>query len=177
MSNSPGFLTALPTSTYMDTSSFGSQLAPYTNTASMFQGINTPAPTLAGVGLDAGAQLNKYTDPTSMFGSINTPAPTLASTQQGTGITGWLNKGIAPTVTDPTTGAITANPELYTRGDVAAGIGSLVQGGIGAYGMFQGLDQQQQSIDISKGNLDLNRETFAENQRHNQAIVAQNRGS
>ena len=67
------------------------------------------------------------------------------------------------------------NADATSWGDVGAGLMGTAQIGLGAYNMFTGLDQQQQALDTQRGQLDLLREKYAEDNRKNQAIVAQNR--
>ena len=69
------------------------------------------------------------------------------------------------------------NADATSWGDVGAGLMGTAQIGLGAYNMFTGMDQQQQSLDTHRGQLDLMREKYAEDKRKNQAIVAQNRGA
>ena len=67
------------------------------------------------------------------------------------------------------------NADATSWGDVGAGLMGTAQLGLGAYSMFTGMDQQQQALDTQRGQLDLLREKYAEDNRKNQAIVAQNR--
>ena len=69
------------------------------------------------------------------------------------------------------------NADATSWGDVGAGLFGTAQLGLGAYSMFTGLDQQQHALDTQRGQLDLMREKYAEDNRKNQAIVAQNRGA
>lgn len=69
------------------------------------------------------------------------------------------------------------DPSQTTWGDVGAGLLGTAQLGLGAYGMFTGMDQQQQALDTQRGQLNLMREKYAEDKRKNQAIVAQNWGA
>ncbi len=112
----------------------------------------------------------------NMFQAPVTPAPTIAA-PQGNMFTNFMNKNIQPMVIDPTTGQSVPNPELYTNGDIAQGIGSIAQAGIGAYGMFKGLDMQQQQIDQGRDALNFSREQYDEKLRHSAAIRNQNRGA
>lgn len=59
---------------------------------------------------------------------------------------------------------------------LGAGFGTVMTG-LGAYNMFRGLDQKDTQLDQGQQALDLTREEYAENLRHRQAIVAQNRGA
>lgn len=59
---------------------------------------------------------------------------------------------------------------------MGAGFGA-AQLGLGAYGMFKGLDQMDTRLDQGQQALNLNREEYDENLRHRNAIVSQNKGA
>lgn len=69
------------------------------------------------------------------------------------------------------------NADANTWTDVGAGLSSLVQTGVGAYGMFKGINQAQHRLDTARGHLDLAKDKYNEGLRKNQAIVNQNRGA
>ena len=62
-------------------------------------------------------------------------------------------------------------------GDIGAGVKGAADIGMGLYGMFTSMDQNQHALDTQRGQLNLMREKYAEDKRKNQAIVAQNRGA
>ena len=64
-----------------------------------------------------------------------------------------------------------------TWGDIGAGVKGAADIGMGLYGMFTSMDQNQHALDTQRGQLNLMREKYAEDKRKNQAIVAQNRGA
>ena len=64
-----------------------------------------------------------------------------------------------------------------TWGDIGAGVKGAADIGMGLFGMFTSMDQNQHALDTQRGQLSLMREKFAEDKRKNQAIVAQNRGA
>ena len=64
-----------------------------------------------------------------------------------------------------------------TWGDIGAGVKGAADIGMGLYGMFTRMDQNQHALDTQRGQLNLMREKYAEDKRKNQAIVAQNRGA
>ena len=64
-----------------------------------------------------------------------------------------------------------------TWGDIGSGVKGAADIGMGLYGMFTSMDQNQHALDTQRGQLNLMREKFAEDKRKNQAIVAQNRGA
>lgn len=64
-----------------------------------------------------------------------------------------------------------------TWGDIGAGVKGAADIGMGLFGMFTSMDQNQHALDTQRGQLTLMREKFAEDKRKNQAIVAQNRGA
>ena len=64
-----------------------------------------------------------------------------------------------------------------TWGDIGAGVKGAADIGMGLYGMFTSLGQNQHALDTQRGQLNLMREKYAEDKRKNQAIVAQNRGA
>ena len=64
-----------------------------------------------------------------------------------------------------------------TWGDIGAGVKGAADIGMGLFGMFTRMDQNQHALDTQRGQLNLMREKYAEDKRKNQAIVAQNRGA
>lgn len=64
-----------------------------------------------------------------------------------------------------------------TWGDIGSGVKGAADIGMGLFGMFTGLDQNQHALDTQRGQLNLTREKYEEDKRKNQAIVAQNRGA
>ena len=64
-----------------------------------------------------------------------------------------------------------------TWGDIGAGVKGAADIGMGLFGMFTSMDQNQHALDTQRGQLNLMREKYAEDKRKNQAIVAQNRGA
>lgn len=64
-----------------------------------------------------------------------------------------------------------------TWGDIGSGVKGAADIGMGLYGMFTSMDQNQHALDTQRGQLNLMREKYAEDKRKNQAIVAQNRGA
>ena len=64
-----------------------------------------------------------------------------------------------------------------TWGDIGAGVKGAADIGMGLFGMFTSMDQNQHALDTQRGQLSLMREKYAEDKRKNQAIVAQNRGA
>ena len=62
-------------------------------------------------------------------------------------------------------------------GDIGAGVKGAADIGMGLFGMFTSMDQNQHALDTQRGQLSLMREKYAEDKRKNQAIVAQNRGA
>lgn len=64
-----------------------------------------------------------------------------------------------------------------TWGDIGAGVKGAADIGMGLFGMFTSMDQNQHALDTQRGQLNLTREKYAEDKRKNQAIVAQNRGA
>lgn len=64
-----------------------------------------------------------------------------------------------------------------TWGDIGAGIKGAADIGMGLFGMFTSMDQNQHALDTQRGQLNLMREKYAEDKRKNQAIVAQNSGA
>lgn len=165
--------------------SSGTQL-PAFNASQYFPQIQTPAPTLASstpalnltnptIGGDTTATMfNSLPSNSGLTPGITTPGPTQAT---GNGLTNFFNSGKPATILDPVTGQQIANPDLYSTGDIATGIGATAQLGLGAYSMFKNLGFQSEQLNQSQQALDLNRASFDESQRHNAAIVAQNRGS
>lgn len=65
--------------------------------------------------------------------------------------------------------------DRMSAGDLAGGVGSLVTGGLGAYGMFETLNQGQEQIDQGWANYNLKKDAFDEDMRHRKAVVAQNK--
>lgn len=92
-----------------------------------------------------------------------------------------------------TDGSWTGNPDLATSNgtgfmdmfglgdmttkDLWTGAAGAAQLGLGAYGMFKGLDQADTRLNQGQQALDLSREEYDENLRHRQAIVSQNKGA
>lgn len=64
-----------------------------------------------------------------------------------------------------------------TWGDIGAGVKGAADIGMGLFGMFTSMDQNQHALDTQRGQLNLMREKYAEDKRKNQAIVAQNMGA
>ena len=64
-----------------------------------------------------------------------------------------------------------------TWGDIGSGVKGAADIGMGLFGMFTSMDQNQHALDTQRGQLNLMREKYAEDKRKNQAIVAQNRGA
>ncbi|CAL9957168.1 hypothetical protein VPHD292_0026 [Vibrio phage D292] len=64
-----------------------------------------------------------------------------------------------------------------TSKDLWTGAAGATQLGLGAYGMFKGLDQMDTRLDQGQQALDLSRDEYEENLRHRQAIVSQNKGA
>lgn len=64
-----------------------------------------------------------------------------------------------------------------TGKDWLQGLGGAAQLGLGAYGMFRGLDQMDTKLSQGQQALDLSRDEYTENLRHRNAIVAQNKGA
>ena len=64
-----------------------------------------------------------------------------------------------------------------TWGDIGTGVKGAADIGMGLFGMFTSMDQNQHALDTQRGQLNLAREKYAEDKRKNQAIVAQNRGA
>lgn len=107
------------------------------------------------------AQNTGQIDPNFNMGAINAGGP-----PQGTSWMDSLNNMFGLEGTD-----------RMSAGDLAGGVGSLVTGGLGAYGMFETLNQGQERVDQGWANYDLRKDAFDEDMRHRKAVVAQNKGA
>lgn len=67
--------------------------------------------------------------------------------------------------------------ESMTNADLLGMGGSILQGGLGAYGMFKNLDQMDTRLDQGQQQIDLSRDEYEENLRHRKSIVNQNKGA
>lgn len=142
-----------------------------TQTQDISSGITSPAISNATSGVDWSSGFGDLT-------SINTPtAQDFSGGFSADNTTGldMFNLPAADTtnfLSDTFLGGVTS---AMSNGDLVSGIGGLVSGGLGAYSMFAGLDQQQQALDISKGNLALNQEQYADSRADTETRQKQNR--
>ncbi|AUR97287.1 coil containing protein [Vibrio phage 1.238.A._10N.261.52.F10] len=102
-----------------------------------------------------------------------------AGTSMGSGITLDVNGGISnmPVNQNPSGGSWM---DMFGLGDMSSkdiysGLAATAQLGLGAYGMFTGLDQMDTRLDQSQQSIDLQRDEYEENLRHRRAITEQNK--
>lgn len=92
----------------------------------------------------------------------------------GFGLFDWMNKGQDNFVMDGK-GNILANPNAISRGDIMGGIGGLATTAMGAYGMFETLDQGQQQIDLMGRKVGLLESKYRDDVEYRNNLIAQNR--
>lgn len=106
------------------------------------------------------AQNTGQIDPNFNMGAINAGGP-----PQGTSWMDSLNNMFGLEGTD-----------RMSAGDLAGGIGSGITAGLGAYGMFENLNAQQERIDQGWANYDLNKRQVDEHLREKAAIKEASKG-
>lgn len=139
-------------------------------------GVNTVAQA-ANSGFGIFGQQGTAPQTPAIFGSVTGAVPALPQAPQGNALTNFFNNGKPATIVDPTTGAVVANPELYSTGDIAQGIAGGLQAGVGAYGIFKDIGFQQERLDQGRDALRLNQDQYQEQLRSKNAVIAQNRNT